>query len=107
MSDELNKINEIFKRLSKTYPEFAEAFQKFMDEAEKESSLDLKTKEIISVALAVSRQCKKCIYFHVNNALKAGANSNEIIEGCLTAVLMGGGPSLMYMEYVFDAIDSA
>ena len=41
-------------------------------------------------------RCDGCIAFHVKHALNAGASSEEIIETIGVAILMGGGPSVVY-----------
>ncbi len=98
------RFGETLKELSEKHPDFVKAFHNFFEVAEGEGALDKKTKELISVALAVKSQCPYCIAFHVKNALELGATEDEIIESAYLAVLMGGGPSLAYMGYVFDAL---
>ncbi len=98
------KFQTILAELKKRYPRFVDAFHKFFETAEGEGVLDRKTKELISVALAVKSQCPYCIAFHVKNALSLGATEAEILESAYLAVLMGGGPTLAYMGYVFDAL---
>ncbi len=107
MDDMNNRIKEIkstLNMLSKDYPGFAKAFMNFMGEAEKEGALDVKTKELISVALSINSKCEWCIAFHVKNALEAGASNDELMEACFVATLMGGGPSLMYTQLAVKAI---
>ncbi len=105
MKSLLDEVNASIGFLSKEHSEYMAAFGKFMEVVEKDGALPKKTKEIISVALAVIKQCKYCIAFHVHNALEAGATKDEIIEACFVASLMGGGPSLMYTQLVFKALE--
>jgi len=37
-----------------------------------------------------------CIAYHVHDALKAGASRPDILETIGVAIMMGGGPALMY-----------
>ena len=60
---------------------------------------------LVSIGIAVSKQCHWCVAYHVHQALEAGATEEEIIETCLVATLMGGGPALMYAQLVFKAIE--
>ena len=46
-----------------------------------------------------------CIAFHVKNAVAQGATRDEIVEAAMVAALMGGGPCVAYMKYVFDACE--
>ncbi len=76
-----------------------------MDAVERPSPLSLKQKELINVALAVAAQCEWCIAFHVQGALKNGASRAEILDAAVQAVLMHGGPALMYLTPVLGVLD--
>ncbi|WP_246050236.1 carboxymuconolactone decarboxylase family protein [Neolewinella litorea] len=41
-------------------------------------------------------RCDGCIAFHLHDAIAAGADRDEITEAIGVAVLMGGGPSVVY-----------
>jgi len=101
----LNEIDKNFKNIEETSPEYFKAFKNFMGEAVKENILSLKTKELITVALAVQSQCIYCIALHVKKAGEAGASKDEIAEAAMVAGLIGGGPAVGYIKYVFDAIE--
>ena len=59
-------------------------------------ALTAKTKELIALGIAITVRCDGCIAFHIHDALEAGALKEEIMETIGVAVLMGGGPSVMY-----------
>ena len=96
---------DLFEEIKKDYPKFVESFMGFFKATEGPGALDSKTKELISIALSVKAQCPYCIAFHVKNAVTHGATRAEIIESAMVAALMGGGPCVAYMKYVFDACD--
>jgi AhpD family alkylhydroperoxidase len=81
------------------------SFQKFLTATEKPSVLDAKTKELINIALSICAQCQWCIAFHVKGAFEKGASSSEIIDAASMAVLMHGGPALMYMIPLIEALN--
>ncbi|WP_457638811.1 carboxymuconolactone decarboxylase family protein [Persephonella sp.] len=95
----------LFEEIKKDYPTFVQSFMGFFKATEGPGALSSKTKELISIALSVKAQCPYCIAFHVKNAIKEGATRQEIIESAMVATLMGGGPCVAYMKYVFDACD--
>lgn len=95
----------LFEEVKKDYPKFVESFMGFFKATEGPGALDKKTKELISIALSVKSQCPYCIAFHVKNAIAEGATRAEIVESAMVATLMGGGPCVAYMKYVFDACD--
>ena len=99
------EINTNLGRIGQESPDFMKAFSGLMQTVEKPGAVDTKTKELISIALSVSKQCKWCIALHVKKALSIGITREEIMESCQVAVLMGGGPSLMYVQSVIKAID--
>ena len=61
--------------------------------------------ELIMVACGVMSQCEMCIALHVEAAASMGATQEEIIQAAFMAVAMGGSPKMMYMSYVYDAIE--
>lgn len=83
-----------------------EAFMNLLGAAYEPDALDLKTKELISIGVAIYNRCEYCIVFHTYNALQAGATRKEIIEAAMVAVAFGGGPSMAYsVTLLKDSID--
>jgi len=105
MKEKLQEIKELIGNLQKEAPEEIGAFLNFLQKAEKDSSISAKNKELINVSLAVAAQCEWCIAFHTQNAIKLGASKEELIEAGMQAVVMHGGPALMYMTPLLKAIE--
>ncbi len=84
------------KTVSKMNPNELSAFGNFSNEVFKDSKIDLKTKELISIALSVHLRCEYCIVGHAYNALKAGLTKEEIMDAAMVAIAFGGGPTLAY-----------
>jgi alkylhydroperoxidase/carboxymuconolactone decarboxylase family protein YurZ len=53
----------------------------------------------------VAGHCDGCIAYHVHDALKAGASRKELLETIGVAIMMGGGPALMYGCAALEALD--
>jgi AhpD family alkylhydroperoxidase len=102
--EKLLEIKTLIGKLQKDLPHQIETFNKFMMATETSNILENKSRELINVALAVSAQCEWCIALHVKGALGVGATKEEILEAAMQAVLMHGGPALMYMILVENAI---
>ncbi|GAB6034298.1 carboxymuconolactone decarboxylase family protein [Galenea microaerophila] len=100
----LLEINELITNLKKELPDEINAFMHFAQQTEKAGAIQTKDKALINVALAVSAQCEWCITLHVKNAIDAGATEQEVLEAAMQAVLMHGGPALMYIIQVKHAI---
>jgi AhpD family alkylhydroperoxidase len=58
--------------------------------------LDLKTRELICIAVAITTRCDACIGNHVKKAIEAGATRSEIADACGVAVAMNAGAALAY-----------
>ncbi|WMJ75791.1 MULTISPECIES: carboxymuconolactone decarboxylase family protein [unclassified Sedimentibacter] len=94
------------EELSNTSGAQIDAFMNLLGAAYEPDALDLKTKELISVGVAVYNRCEYCIVFHTYNALQAGATRKEIIEAAMVSVAFGGGPSMAYSSTVLkDSLD--
>jgi AhpD family alkylhydroperoxidase len=57
-----------------------------------DGALPAKTKEVIALAIAVTRECDGCIGAHSRSAARAGATEAEVAEAMGVAILMNGGP---------------
>jgi AhpD family alkylhydroperoxidase len=69
-----------------------------------EGALSFKHKELIAVAVGVALRCDDCIGFHVEQAVKAGASEAEIMEALGVAILLSGGPGVMYATHAAAAM---
>ncbi|MBD8047913.1 MAG: carboxymuconolactone decarboxylase family protein [Clostridium argentinense] len=92
----LNEFTSGVQAVSKTNGKEMKAFMNFLGETSKEGSIDVKTKELISIGIAVFSRCEYCIVCHAYNALKAGATPEEIMEAAMVASGFGGGPTIAY-----------
>ena len=106
----------------KNYPEYYEHLKQLMGElggeipgpmggfgrlhqsAVSDGVLSAKVKELIALGIAITVRCDGCIAFHVHDALEAGAAHQEIMETIGVAVLMGGGPSVVYGSEALEAL---
>lgn len=99
MGNILNKIEQsgkTFENYAKSAPDFLGAFNQLAEAAFKDIPLDMKTAEMIFVAIAIARQCEGCLLAHVPKALEAGVTREEILSVINISVLMGGGPASSY-----------
>lgn len=103
--EHLAHIQKTLGKLGKENPEILKGFTSLHKAAASEGVLPNKIKELIALSIAVNVRCDGCIAFHVNDALKAGATREEIIEALGVAVMMGGGPALMYAVEALDALN--
>lgn len=95
--EKLGEIGSIMKDLNEEVPDPHGQFMSFTQSALKDGALTLKEKELISIALSISKQCEWCITYHTKAALESGASEKEILEAGYVSVLMSGSPALMHM----------
>ncbi len=67
--------------------------------------LSAKVKELIALAIGIIVRCDGCISFHIHDAIKAGATREEIIDVIGIAILMGGGPAVVYGSQALEALE--
>jgi AhpD family alkylhydroperoxidase len=101
----LKEIKAIMGTMGKEIPQTMQAFSQLHHATASEGVLDVKTKEMIALAIAVAVRCDGCIAFHVHDALHAGVSREEIMETLGVAVLMGGGPAMMYATEAVEALN--
>ena len=99
------EVNDWTQKMGKEYTRIYGPFAVWMRRVEEKGALDTKTKELISVALAVATQCKWCIAVHTKAALCAGATKDQVMEACFVACLFRGAPSCMYSQLVMQVIE--
>lgn len=92
----LNDFMGGLQTVGQTNGEQVGAFMNLLSASYQPGAVDVKTKELISVAIGAYNRCKYCIVFHVYKALEAGATPEEIMEAAMVSVAFGGGPSMAY-----------
>jgi AhpD family alkylhydroperoxidase len=92
--------------LAKISPGTLRGYRELSDAGSKKDLLGAKTRELIALAVAVSRQCDGCISIHTEAALKHGATREEIAEALGVATAVNAGAALVYSTRVMDAISA-
>ncbi len=86
-------------------PDTLKGFNALHAAAFQPGALDEATWDLTALAMSVATRRKPCVVFHTPGALKAGATREQIMEMPGDAVLMGGGPSLMYAAKAVQAVN--
>ncbi len=98
----IGRIGEI----GKLSPDTLKGYQTLSGAGGKTGHLDAKTRESISLAVAVTTRCDGCITVHTGEALKHGATREEIAEALGVAVAMNAGAAMVYSARVLDAVNA-
>lgn len=91
--------------LGRAIPGTMQGFQALHDASVHAGALPAKVKELIALGIAIAVHCEGCIACHVHDALKLGATREEIAETVGVAVMMGGGPAVVYGSLAMEAVD--
>jgi AhpD family alkylhydroperoxidase len=65
--------------------------------------LPAKIRELIALAIAVTRECDGCIAAHARGAARRGATEREVAEALGVAIAMNGGPGTVWAPRAFAA----
>jgi AhpD family alkylhydroperoxidase len=85
-------------------PAAEEAFRNFSRAVFAEGALDVKTKQLIAVAVAHVTQCPYCIRGHTRSALKHGATDQQIVEAIWVAAEMRAGGAFAHSVVAMHTI---
>jgi len=94
--DRLRNVKKNSQKLATAQPTVMETFEKLHQAAAATGVLDKKTKELKALAISVTHGCDDCVAHHVHDAVEAGTTRVEFAEALNVAVLMGGGPGMIY-----------
>jgi AhpD family alkylhydroperoxidase len=73
-------------------------------EATTEGALSTKLKELIALSISICVHCDGCIAYHTHDALRAGATHAEVLDAIGVAIMMGGGPAVVYGAQAYEAL---
>lgn len=103
---EINKDQNAFAReYRKSSPAILDGFMTMYKASMQEGALSNKVKELMALSIGIAARCDGCIASHVKASLHAGATRQELIETIDVAVMMGGGPSVIYGTQALSAVD--
>ncbi len=96
-------VKAAFKELGTEHPKMLKAYGA-LTQAIDSSVLDDKTRELISLAVAVTTRCESCISVHAEAAVKAGASDDEVAAALATAIALNAGAAYTYSLRAIEAV---
>ena len=93
---------QIAERRKQLAPDIHDAFQEFSRQVFSDGALDVKTKQLIAVAVAHVTQCPYCIKSHTKAALRKGATEKELMEAIWVAAEMRAGGAYAHSTLALD-----
>lgn len=103
MTDE--KGIETIKSLGEIFPDFEEKMIEFgFGQIYSRHNLDLKTREVVTIASLITQGAFEQLGFHIKGALKAGLNREEILEIILQCAVYAGFPKACSALVIVDEV---
>jgi len=102
-NDLLKSLSPHLRELRVGAPDVMKSFSAMAQSALRPGALDSKTKELIALAIAVTKQCDGCMASHARGAARRGATAEEVAEALGVAILMNGGPGTVHAPRAFEA----
>ena len=91
-----DELRAPYRQLSKELGGVMGAYAELHREAMAEGQLPAKHKELIALAIAITRECDGCVAAHARGAVRRGASRAEVVEMIGVAILMNGGPGTVW-----------
>ena len=111
-NDTMDKIKEIILKRKKAHKKLldlkSKTYQAFLDmesAAYADGALAKKHKELIAVGISVVIDCESCMQWHIEQAAKAGASAQEVLEALEVGMEMGGGPATVSVRFALEVIE--
>jgi AhpD family alkylhydroperoxidase len=100
------QLNVRIGEIAKLSPDTLKGYMTLSAAGQKSDLLGAKTRELISVAVAVAIRCDGCITTHTKAAIDHGATRAEIVEAIGVATALNAGAGMVYSARVLDAYEA-
>jgi len=90
--------------LGRSSPGTVRGYRELSNAGATKDLLGAKTRELIALAVGVTRQCDGCITTHMAAAVTHGATRDEIAEALGVAIAVNAGAALVYSTRALDAL---
>jgi AhpD family alkylhydroperoxidase len=83
------------------------AFLRMEQAAYSDGALTKKHKELVAIGISVVVNCESCMQWHIEQAARANASFEEVLEAVEVGIEMGGGPATVAARFALEAMDAA
>ena len=87
-------LRDSYRALTAAIPDVMAGYGALARRGLRRGRADVKTKELIALSIAITRECDGCIAAHGRNLARLGATTEEVAEMIGVAITMNGGPGL-------------
>jgi AhpD family alkylhydroperoxidase len=72
------------------------------NQAYKEGSLDVATKELLGLVASTDLRCDDCIKYHLENCIKEGLTKKQVMEALDIATVVGGSIVIPHLRRAYE-----
>jgi AhpD family alkylhydroperoxidase len=91
-----NELRVPYKELRGLIPDVLAGYGTLHDAAMGEGTLSVKVKELIALAISITRECDGCVAAHARRLASIGATRQEVAEMIGVTISMNGGPATVW-----------
>ena len=109
----MSRIEEICEKRRQAHQKLLSAdsrvYRAFLDmeaAAYGDGALAKKHKELIAVGISVVTDCESCMQWHIEQAAKAGATKQELLEAVEVGIEMGGGRATVSARFALEVMEN-
>lgn len=92
----LEEARSDYAELNGLIPEVLKAHAAVSRASMGDGALAAKHKELIALAIAITRECDGCVVAHADRARRRGATEDEVAEMIGVTIAMNGGPATVW-----------
>ena len=92
----IGELRQPARDLRDHIPDVIGAYADMQRAAMAEGVLSAKVKELIALAVAITRECDGCVAAHARGAARRDATEEEVAEAIGVAILLNGGPATVW-----------
>jgi AhpD family alkylhydroperoxidase len=89
-------LREPYRELGQAIPGVIAGYNALHTAAMAEGALSMSVKELIALAISITRECDGCIAAHARGSVRRGATVEEITEMIGVTIAMNGGPATVW-----------
>ncbi|MDA8071294.1 MAG: carboxymuconolactone decarboxylase family protein [Actinomycetota bacterium] len=101
--DVTDQLREPYAELRATIPDVMAGYSAIHRAALADGELSAKVKELIALAVAITRECDGCIAAHARGAARRRATAQEVAEMIGVTIMMNGGPATVWGPRAIEA----
>jgi AhpD family alkylhydroperoxidase len=89
-------LRQPYRAMRDSIPDVMSGYAAMHAAAFRDGALTAKTKELIALAISITRECDGCVAAHARGCARRGATADEVAEMVGVTISMNGGPATVW-----------